>query len=137
MALPKGPGWEWNPGATFVTAFNNAQENKRANEKMALDQELAAILLPQKRAEAEFNLKKLAYDTERLTLVNKLGIEEIETKRRFLKTNGLGFGGQTSGANSGSNVQQPKADDPLSFKISTTPSSFKIGGGVQPIKTGP
>jgi hypothetical protein len=93
---PAAPPWDWNPGATFVTAFNDAQRNKREQEKMALEMELAEILLPQKRAEAEFNLKKLAYDTERLTLVNKLGIEEIEAKRRFLKTNGLGFGGNTS-----------------------------------------
>jgi hypothetical protein len=95
------PPWNWNPVATFQTAYNAAQENKRAQEKMALEQELAEILLPQKRAEAEFNLKKLAYDTERLTLVNKLGIEEIEAKRRFLKSNGLGFGsGGTSGPTS-------------------------------------
>jgi hypothetical protein len=99
--IDTAPPWDWNPGATFLTAFNAAQENKRRNEEMALENELAQILLPQKRAEAEFNLKKLAYDTERLTLVNKLGIEEIEAKRKFLRTNGLGLGGGgTSGPTS-------------------------------------
>jgi hypothetical protein len=71
MALPKGPGWEWNPGATFVTAFNNAQENRRANEKMALDQELAAILLPYKQQTAALELEKLQQEVERSTFLTK------------------------------------------------------------------
>ena len=106
IVAPNPVPWGWNPAATFQTAFNAAQENKRAQEKMALENELAQILLPQKRAEMEFNLKKLAYDTERLTLVNKLGIEEIEAKRRFLRNNGLGFGSSGSGSTvQGSNTQ--------------------------------
>lgn len=69
MSLPEGPGWQWNPGQTFVTAFNDAQENRRAQEKAAQEAELASILLPAKRAEAEFNIKKLALDSQ---LIEKL-----------------------------------------------------------------
>ena len=97
MALePAAPPWNWNPGATFVEAFNAAQENRRANEKMALENELAQILLPQKRAEAEFNLKKLAYDSEMLTSRYKLMNEEIDARRRFLKTGSLDGGDSTA-----------------------------------------
>jgi len=93
IAAPDPVPWGWNPAATFQTAFNDAQENQRAQEKMDLENELAQILLPQKRAEAEFNLKKLAYDTERLTLVNKLQTEDIEERRRLLRSGGSGSGG--------------------------------------------
>jgi hypothetical protein len=92
-AQPAAPPWDWNPGATFTRAFNDAQENKRAQEKMALEQELAQILLPQKRAEAEFNLKKLAYDSELLTSRYKLMNEEIDERRRIIRTGGVSGGG--------------------------------------------
>ncbi len=98
--------WGWNPAATFQTAFNDAQAEKRAQEKMALENELAQILLPQKRAEAEFNLKKLAYESENLTSQYKLLSEEQDAKRRFLRSGGSGGGGNNAPA---TNAQQPVA----------------------------
>ena len=65
-AQSTGPGWEWNPGQTFVTAFNNAQENKRRNEELAMEQELAQILLPAKRAQAQYEITKLDYQSKLL-----------------------------------------------------------------------
>jgi hypothetical protein len=109
IAAPDPVPWGWNPAATFQTAFNDAQEEKRAQEKMALENELAQILLPQKRAEAEFNLKKLAYDTERLTLVNKLQTEDIEERRRLLRSGGSGQGGGGGNNAPATNAQQPPA----------------------------
>ena len=75
MTLPEGPGWEWNPGATFDTAFNNAQENKRANEKMAMEQQLSDILLPAKQAQANYEVVKLGYQTK---LLEKLFNEQTK-----------------------------------------------------------
>jgi hypothetical protein len=115
--------WGWNPAATFQTAFNDAQAEKRAQEKMALENELAQILLPQKRAEAEFNLKKLAYDTERLTLVNRLQTEDIEERRRILRSGGLG-GGQ-GGGGGGNNAPATNAQQPDPTIIDTSNVNFR------------
>jgi hypothetical protein len=72
MAIePAAPPWNWNPGATFVEAFNSAQENKRRNEEMAMEQELANILLPYKKASAALELDKLQQEVERSTLLTE------------------------------------------------------------------
>lgn len=71
MSLPEGPGWEWNPGQTFVTAFNNAQENKRLQQKRAEEAELASILLPYKKQVAALELEKLQQEVERSTLLTQ------------------------------------------------------------------
>ena len=71
MTLPEGPGWEWNPGATFVTAFNNAQENQRLQQKRAEEAELASILIPYKRQVAALELDKLQQEVERSTLLTQ------------------------------------------------------------------
>jgi hypothetical protein len=71
MTLPEGPGWEWNPGQTFVTAFNNAQENQRLQQKRAEEAELASILLPYKRQSAALELDKLQQEVERSTLLTQ------------------------------------------------------------------
>jgi hypothetical protein len=68
---PAAPPWNWNPGATFVAAFNDAQANRRAEEKQALDIELNNILLPYKRAQAALELDKLQQDVERSTLLTE------------------------------------------------------------------
>jgi len=121
-AQPAAPPWNWNPGATFVQAFNDAQANQRAQEKMALENELAQILLPQKRAEAEFNLKKLAYDSELLTSRYKLMNEEIDERRRIIRTGGVsgGGGGSSSGGGTSGATTQAQAQDPTSFNLSGT-----------------
>jgi hypothetical protein len=63
------PPWGWNPIATFQTAFNDAQRNKREQEKMALEMELAEILLPYKKETAALQLEKLKQDVELSTLL--------------------------------------------------------------------
>jgi hypothetical protein len=135
--------WGWNPAATFQTAFNDAQAEKRAQEKMALENELAQILLPQKRAEAEFNLKKLAYDTERLTLVNKLQTEDIEERRRLLRSGGSGQGGGGGGNNApATNAQgfQSQFGFGRGLKPPQAPAkkpSWQVVAPAQPNPTGP
>jgi hypothetical protein len=70
-AQPAAPPWNWNPGATFVEAYNDARRNKREQEKMALEMELAEILLPYKKATAALQLEKLQQDVERGTLITE------------------------------------------------------------------
>jgi hypothetical protein len=129
MALPKGPGWEWNPGATFVTAFNNAQENKRANEKMAMEQQLSEILFPAKKAQAEFTIKQLAYESERMENSYKLLNEDTDERRRLLResrSSGLSSGvGSATDANSTGPDGKYKSQYGfgLGMKTQTTPAA--------------
>lgn len=95
-AQSTGPGWEWNPGQTFVTAFNNAQENQRLQQKRAEEAELASILLPAKRAEAEFNIKKLAYDSQLLEKIYRTKSAALDQSYRGI-TSAVG-GSSTSGS---------------------------------------
>jgi hypothetical protein len=92
---PAAPPWNWNPGATFVQAFNDAQENKRAQEKMALEQELAQILLPYKQQTAAFELEKLQQEVERSTLLTKKLREGGQVAHRGIM-DGLQNPGQTN-----------------------------------------
>jgi len=131
MALPKGPGWEWNPGATFVTAFNNAQENKRANEKMAMEQQLSEILFPAKKAQAEFTIKQLAYESGLLENSYKSRSAELEERYRLIKSGGLNQAVSGSGGGSAADANSTGPDGKyksrygfgLGMKTQTTPAA--------------
>ena len=120
MTLPEGPGWEWNPGQTFVTAFNNAQENQRLQQKRAEEAELAAILLPAKRAQAEFTLKQLAYESGLLENSYKSRSAELEERYRLIKSGGTNQAG-SSGSDQASQDGQTKANP---FMIDMTGANF-------------
>jgi hypothetical protein len=64
--IEQGPGWNWNPGQTFVTAFNDAKKQQALLEKNRLDMELEQILMPYKAQKAALELDKLQADTQYL-----------------------------------------------------------------------
>lgn len=113
MTLPEGPGWEWNPGQTFVTAFNDAQENRRAQEKAAQEAELASILLPAKRAEAEFNIKKLALDSQLIEKLYKARSAALDGSYRGV-TSAIGSSGSVGGSEQEQNPYDIFSDIPES-----------------------
>ena len=95
--------WDWNPGQTFVTSFMLAQENQRAQQKAAQEAELAAILLPAKKAEAEFNMKKLAYDSQLLEKIYATKTAALDASYKGLTSAVTGGGsGGSGGSSSGS-----------------------------------
>jgi hypothetical protein len=94
------PPWGWNPVATFQTAYNDAQEEKRAQEEMAMGAELQRILLPAKAAEAEYNLKKFTLDAQLLEKIHKTKSAALDNSYRGV-TSAVGGGGQRSGGLSG------------------------------------
>jgi hypothetical protein len=64
--VEQGPGWNWNPGQTFVTAMNDAKKQQALLEKNRLDMELEQILMPYKVQKAALDLDKLQADTQYL-----------------------------------------------------------------------
>lgn len=115
MALPEGPGWEWNPGQTFVTAFNNAQENQRLQQKRAEEAELASILLPYKKQVAALELEKLQQEVERSTLLTQ----------KIREGNSVAHRGIMQGLQNPQSASKPNQTDPNPFMIDTTGANFK------------
>jgi len=114
--------WDWNPGQTFVTSFMLAQENQRAQQKAAQEAELAAILFPAKKAEAEFNMKKLAYDSQLLEKIYATKTAALDASYKGLTSavTGGGSGGSSSGGGTSGATTQAPAQDPTSFNLSGT-----------------
>jgi hypothetical protein len=132
--------WDWNPGQTFVTSFMLAQENQRAQQKAAQEAELAAILLPAKKAEAEFNMKKLAYDSQLLEKIYATKTASLDASYKGLTSavTGGGSGGSggsssgSGGGTSGATTQTPD-QDPTSFNLTGTRFDKKATPQNQPI----
>jgi hypothetical protein len=145
--IEEGPPWDWNPGATFLTAYNAAQENKRRNEEAALEQELAQILLPAKKAEAEFNMKKLAYDSQLLEKIYSTKSAALDASYRGITSavgGGSGGGGQGSTVQgSGNSAQGFQSRFGFGSKVSQAPQgarpkpSWQVVAPAQPTPQGP
>jgi hypothetical protein len=99
------PPWGWNPVATFQTAYNDAQEEKRAQQEFDLGMQLEQILLPAKIAKAEYDTKKFAYDSKLLERIYRTQSAALDNSYRGV-TSAVGGGATGNPAN---NVQQPPA----------------------------
>ena len=111
------PPWGWNPAATFQRAYNDAQEEKRAQQEFEMAAELQRILLPAKAAEAEYNLKKFTLDAQLLEKIHKTKSAALDNSYRGV-TSAIGSSG------SGSTVQGSGIIDTsnVNFRTSTTPA---------------
>jgi len=105
LVNPKPIPWGWNPVATFQTAMTEAQENNRARERFAIEAELSRILLPEKMAKAEFNIKKLAYDSKLLELSHRAETADLDNRMRVIAS-----GGRSAGAGSDAGATSNPAD---------------------------
>jgi len=83
---PAAPPWNWNPGATFVEAYNESQRTKMAREKMELDNWMTQTLFPYKQAQAQLELQKLQQDVEfRSLAMKKVGEYDRERHANRMK----------------------------------------------------
>jgi hypothetical protein len=133
------PPWGWNPAATFLTAYRATQEERRAQEEFAMQAELNKILFPVKKAQAEFNLKELAYASESLAGQYKLMGEARDAQRRMLRS---GSGSNAAGSGVGGTGQQAPQTPTRSYfntqPVSSAPSSnqnssgMTLGSGITP-----
>jgi hypothetical protein len=117
------PPWNWNPVATFQTAYNNAQEEKRAQETFEIGMQLEQILLPAKIAKAEYDTKKFAYDSKLLEKIYRTQSAALDNSYRGV-TSAIGSTG------SGSMVQgsQPSR---YGGAVAGMVQSYLSGGGRQ------
>ena len=105
-----------------------------------MESELERILLPEKMAKAEFNIKKLAYDSKLLELTHRAETADLDNRMRVIASGGRSAasgpdGGQTNagGGRYGGRV----ADIVKSFQGgAAVPSSGGGGGGGKILGTG-
>ena len=102
--IETGPPWNWNPAETFQTAFTLAQENKRAQEKAAVEMELEQILLPVKQKQAALALDKMQFEVERQSLL-------LDKERLAYKQASRGLNGEISGDGSGTTTGEGASED--------------------------
>jgi hypothetical protein len=65
FAAPDTMPWNWNPGQTFLTAYYDAQAEKRAQQEFQAAQEMDQILFPIKQQQAQLALEKMNLEMER------------------------------------------------------------------------
>jgi hypothetical protein len=97
------PPWGWNPVATFQTAYNDAQEEKRAQQEFEVGMELEQILLPAKIAKAEYDTKKFAYDSKLLEKIYRTQSAALDNSYRGV-TSAVGGSRGSGGSGASSNV---------------------------------
>jgi hypothetical protein len=95
------PPWGWNPVATFQTAYNDAQEEKRAQQEFDLGMQLEQILLPAKIAKAEYDTKKFAYDSKLLERIYRTQSAALDNSYRGVTS---AVGGGQGGGGGGNNA---------------------------------
>ena len=140
--IDTAPPWGWNPAATFQTAFTLAQENKRAQEKRAVEMELEQILLPVKQKQAALALDKMQFEVERQSLFLDRERTAYKQASRGLndEVRGGGIAGNGDSSNQapasgyqsrfgfGSKLTPPAASAPQAAQ----PTTRKVGSGLMP-----
>jgi hypothetical protein len=98
--IDTAPPWDWNPGQTFVTAFNQTSLAQAEAEKVRLANELETFLIPLKQKKAAFDLDKIQYETELQSVVLDRARQAQRQSYRdeISRARGLG-GGQGGGGN--------------------------------------
>jgi hypothetical protein len=127
------PPWGWNPAATFLTAYTEMQKNQQAKQEFELGMEMERYLLPIKKQTAQLSLEKMQLEMERTK--GEIERQRVLTRQMTDATRNVNRGFNSGLAEGPANNQQPnKADDPLSFNISTASNSSNVlGGGVKPV----
>jgi hypothetical protein len=103
FAAPDPMPWNWNPAQTFLTAYYDQQQEKRAQQEFQAAQEMDQILFPIKQQQAQLALEKMNLEMERTRgeidrqriLTRQMTDATRNTNRGF--NSGLATGGSTAG----------------------------------------
>jgi len=128
------PPWDWNPAQTFIDAYNTQRIADQKTEEMRLGNELERILLPAKVAKAEYEMKKLGYDSQLLEKIYRTQSAALDNSYRGLSS---AIGGGGGGSNAPAN-NQPGNYGPFGSRPATPPPAQQtrkntIGSNLTPI----
>jgi len=133
FAAPDPMPWNWNPAQTFLTAYYDQQQEKRAQQEFQTAQKINQILFPIKQQQAQLALEKMNLEMERTR--GEIDRQRILTRQMTDATRNTNRG-FNSGLAEGpaTNAQQP---DPtiidtsnVNFR-SNTPKTPPPGGLIQ------
>ncbi len=107
--IDTAPPWDWNPGQTFVTAFNQTRLAQAEAEKLRLENELETFLIPLKQKKAAFDLDKIQYETELQSVVLDRARQAQRQSYRDEINRAKGLGGGQGGGGGGNNAPATNA----------------------------
>jgi hypothetical protein len=137
------PPWGWNPVATFQTAYNDAQEEKRAQQEFEMGMELERFLLPMKKQQAQLALEKMNLEMERTR--GEIDRQRILTRQMtdVQRNVNQGFNSGLSGG-AATNAQGFQSKFGFGSKLATPPQAasrpkptWQVVAPAQPNPTGP
>lgn len=67
--IDTAPPWNWNPGQTFVDAFNESRLTKAKADQLQMEAELERLLFPVAQKKAALELDKMQFEVERQSLM--------------------------------------------------------------------
>jgi hypothetical protein len=139
--IDTAPPWDWNPGQTFVTAFNQTSLAQAESEKLRLANELETFLIPLKQKKAAFDLDKIQYETELQSVVLDRARQAQRQSYRDEISRAKGLGGNNAPA---TNAQGFQSKFGWGSKIATPPQAasrpkltWQVVAPAQPNPTGP
>jgi hypothetical protein len=100
--------WGWNPGQTFVTAFNESRFTKAKADQLQIESELEQLLFPVAQKKAALELDKMQFEVERQSLMLDMA---RDAQRQVHRSQMSGLTGGSGGGNNApaTNAQQPPA----------------------------
>jgi hypothetical protein len=90
--------WGWNPGQTFVTAFNESRFTKAKADQLQIESELEQLLFPVAQRKAALELDKMQFEVERQSLMLDMARDAQRQVHRS-QMSGLTGGGGGGGGN--------------------------------------
>jgi len=90
--IDTAPPWNWNPGQTFVDAFNESRLTKAKADQLQMEAELEQLLFPVAQKKAALELDKMQFEVERQSLMLDMARDAQRQVHRS-QMSGLATGG--------------------------------------------
>jgi hypothetical protein len=119
------PPWNWNPTQTFIDAYNTQRIADQKVEQMQMNSELERILFPAKVAKAEYDIKKLGYDSQLLEKIYRTQSAALDNSYR-------GINSAVGSANASANNQTPSRRAAIDWNAWGNPSAQQTSDDLIP-----
>lgn len=124
--IDTAPPWNWNPGETFVDAFNVSRLTKAKSDQLQMETELEQLLFPVAQKKAALELDKMQFEVERQSLMLDIA-RDAQRQAHRSQMSGLANGPQPVSPFSPNNyIGNP------STQTAAAPTRRVVGGGVEP-----
>jgi hypothetical protein len=120
--IDTAPPWNWNPGQTFVDAFNESRLTKAKADQLQMEAELEQLLFPVAQKKAALELDKMQFEVERQSLMLDMARDAQRQVHRSQMSGLTGGGGGGNNAPA-TNAQGFQSKFGWGSKIATPPQA--------------